>query len=226
MIRVIALVEGATERNFVRAVVAPWLATRQVSATACLVGKPNQKGGVRNYSATRRELEALLKQDVNRYVTTMFDYYGMPTSWPGRGEAGKLAYAKKAAHVEQATADDVAKKLGSSFNVRRFIPYVQMHEFEALLYAVPEKLETVLQLPELATKMWAIRRKFQTPEQIDDIPHTAPSKRLLKLNPAFEEAHHGPIAAQRAGMDALMKECPHFRGCVEKLVALAQVASS
>jgi hypothetical protein len=93
--RVIAVVEGQTEQTFVREVLAPWLAERTVFLSPRLVGKPGHKGGVGEYSRAKKDMLALLKQEAGTIITTMFDFYAMPFSWPGREEASKAPHKKK-----------------------------------------------------------------------------------------------------------------------------------
>jgi len=82
--RVLAFVEGPTEEEFIKRIVAPVLIARDVSITATTPGRKRSQGGVRPWAGIRVELLRYLKEDTNRYVTTMFDYYGMPSDWPGR----------------------------------------------------------------------------------------------------------------------------------------------
>lgn len=124
MNRVLALVEGQTERTFVRDVLTPGLASAGVFVSARLIGKPGHKGGVRAWSAARRELLTLLKQDPNAYVTTMFDYYGLPRDWPGAGRANRRHANSVADGIERAIHADIRTAMGNSFNPVRFIPYL------------------------------------------------------------------------------------------------------
>ncbi|MBI3411798.1 MAG: DUF4276 family protein [Planctomycetes bacterium] len=223
MNRVIAVVEGCTEQAFVREVLAPWLGSRDVGLTARLVGKPGHKGGVGEYPRAQRDMIALLKQDSVTFVTTMFDFYRMPDSWPGRKKAKKLAFARKASTVEVAILNDVAQTFGGRFDRRRFFPYVQMHEYEGLLFSRPEVISKVLMNPAIAEDLKAIRADFDAPEEIDDSPETAPSKRIDKLSPVFQKPLHGVIAAQRIGIETIREECPHFN---EWLTALENIGGS
>ena len=107
MNRVIAVVEGQTEQTFVRDVLAPWLGWKGVILSGRLVGKPGHKGGATSFTRTRNDILNLLKQESNTYVTTMFDFYGMPETWPGMSRARSLAHHEKAPFVEQAIKQDV-----------------------------------------------------------------------------------------------------------------------
>lgn len=210
MNRVVAVVEGVTEQSFVRGLLAPHLAGFGVMMTARLVGKPGHKGGVGRYDRARRDILAALRQDTAVFCTTMFDYYGMPDSWPGRAAAQRAGYPQNGQLVETALAQDVAQVMGSGFNSGRFIPYVQLHEFEALLFADPDTLAETLQNRELSAELREIAAQFASPEMINDNPHTSPSKRLAHLFPAYKKVLYGTIASRRIGLPLIREQCSHF----------------
>ena len=164
----------------------------------------------------------LLKQERHTFVTTMFDYYGMPKSWPGRVAAKRAVFINKARIVEDAIRSDIAKGMGRFFDSQRFIPYVQMHEFEALLFSQPRTVCEVLRSPETEPLVEGIRAEFATPEEIDDGPQSAPSKRLLDLFSDYRKRFHGLIAAERIGIERLQSECPHFADWSRRLERLAE----
>jgi len=222
MSRVIAVVEGQTEQGFVRDVLAPFLSQKSVYMTAQLVGKPGRKGGDCRYERAKRDVLALLKQEADTVVTTMFDFYALPDSWPGRAEARTVPLSQKASIVEDAVKEDVSSELGASFDKSRFRPYVQMHEFEALLFSQPATVCAVLRSPESEKGLQSIRASFGNPEEINDNFETAPSKRLLKVFADYRKRLHGLIAAKRIEIAAMRTECPHFARWVETLESLAR----
>ena len=158
-------------------------------------------------------------------VTTMVDYYGLPPSgprtWPGRAEASLLPFPQRAVHVENTIRTDVAILMGDSFNPDRFVPYVMMHEFEAMLFSDCQRFAEAIGRPELAGSFQNIRDGFATPEEIDDSPACAPSKRIVNLVPDYQKPVDGNIAASAIGLDTIRGECPHFGqwlGLLERLV--------
>ena len=221
MSRVVAVVEGQTEQDFVRDVLSPWLGARGVFLTARLVGKPGYKGGVGEYPRARTDILVVRKSDPSVIVTTMFDFYGMPASWPGRSQAGQAPHSHKAQLVEKSLRDDISQTMGDSFNTSRFIPYIQLHEFEALLFSGPATVCKVLRAPEKVERIQKVREAFVTPEEINDSPTTAPSKRLESLFADYRKRLHGLIAASRIGIQQMRKECPHFDAWVKTLEELA-----
>jgi hypothetical protein len=220
MKRVIAVVEGQTEATFVREVLAPHLGASSIAFTARVVGKPGHKGGVGEYTRARRDILALLKQEPATIITTMFDYYGMPDSWPGRVAAKRLRHDRKARSVEAAIKAEIAVEFGTSWNPDRLRPYIQMHEFEALLFAQPEALCQVMSEPDVADELQAIRDEFDDPERINDNPNSAPSKRIEKFFSRYRKPLHGVLAAKRITLEAMRSECPHFNEWLESLEKL------
>jgi hypothetical protein len=118
----------------------------------------------------------------------------------------------KVEHVEQALQSYFA-------NEGRFLPFVMLHEFEALLFADPSALVQVTLAPGAELALRKIRDTFSSPEDIDDGPETAPSKRIEKLIPTYRKAVHGPQAARRVGLSGLRACCPHFGDWLSSLEA-------
>jgi hypothetical protein len=143
MTRLLVHAEGQTEETFVNEVLRQHLANHGYHYVgARILGNARQRtrrGGIRSWSVAKKDLLNHLKQDPGCVVTTMVDYYGLPASgdkaWPGRLTAGSLAVLQKAAAVEAALIADVSADMGADFDSRRFVPFVVMHEFEALLLA-------------------------------------------------------------------------------------------
>ena len=147
MTRLLVHVEGQTEEDFVNQVLAPYLCARGFSKVgARLMGNSRQRyqrGGVGAWTSARTDITNHLNEDQGCIVTTMVDYYGMPhtgsRAWPGRSEANELAFPYNAKTLEKALATDVCEQMGQDFNPERFVPYVMMHEFEAMLFSNCER---------------------------------------------------------------------------------------
>lgn len=223
MTRLLVLVEGETEETFVNAVLAPHLHIfGYTDIGARLLGNARQRsrrGGTRGWSSARRDLEHHLRQDRAVTVALMADYYALPQSgpraWPGRAaSAGATA-------VETALRECIASRMGSGFDRGRFLPLVMMHEFEAMLFSDCEAFGTAIGRPDLIPGFQAVRDGFENPEDIDDSPETAPSKRIEALFPAYQKVLMGTLAALEIGLDRIRAECPHFRGWLERLEARA-----
>jgi len=106
----------------------------------------------------------------------------------------------------------------------RFIPYIQLHEFEGLLFSNVEAVDHVLNINQGSShlaELRAIRAQFKTPEKINEGQTTAPSKRLLNLYEGYDKVLFGSLIAGKIGLERIREECPHFDEWVLKILKLA-----
>ncbi len=221
MLRLNIVCEGPTESRIVTSIIAPYLATFNVGVSAPMIGTSGKKGGDVTLNRLLGNVRDCLLQDRDSYCTTFVDFYGIDGDFPGKREAGrKLNLPDKQRVVCQAFADRLAQTLDEGPR-RRFIPYVQMHEFEGLLFTNPSQLAIALRRPDLTQKLWAIRNEFPTPEHINDSSVTAPSKRLQSLVPRYRKAREGERAARAITLGRIRQECPLFDAWLSKLERLS-----
>ena len=102
----------------------------------------------------------------------------------------------------------------------RFVPYIQLHEYEGLLFSDSRAFASGIAHPHLERQFRVVRNAFPTPEDINDNPDTAPSKQILRIYPQYRKVLDGTLAAQAIGLDRMRQECPHFRDWVARLEAL------
>src|SRR5262249_33661843 len=109
------------------------------------------------------------------------------------------------------------------FNSKFFIPYIQLHEFEALAFADVDALASVVSpvktrwVSDLTAELSKIRDHAGNPEAINDSYETCPSRRIAKLVPAYKKRVHGPIVTSRIGMTVLAQQCNHFASWLKRL---------
>lgn len=221
MIRVHIICEGSTEERFVTELLGLHMQKKQIIVCPARIGKPGHKGG--NIKFLRLLLDAKLRLlgDSNCFCTTLLDYYGLPTDFPGKAATNAVLNSQsKFELITKALQEEMVESLGERA-ANRFIPYVQMHEFEGLLFSQTDTLALSIQKPELKEKLASIRAKYATPEDINDSPHTAPSKRIETLFPGYDKPIHPLIAAQDIGLDTIRRECPLFDGWIKRLESLA-----
>lgn len=147
-------------------------------------------------------------------MTTLFDLYALPGNFPGKGDPvyqGMLSGLQKAAFLEAELAQDVGQ--------RNFIPNLLVHEFEALLFVRIDAFEAWIDDEENLASLHEVR-VGTAPEEINDGPQTAPSKRILAAWPAYQKTLHGPLIACDIGLDAIRAACPHFDGWLKKIEML------
>ena len=224
---VLAVVEGPTEQAFVRDVLAPFLASLGVYMSSRLSGHRVRHGGVGKWASTRSDIIGLLKERDDRVCTTMFDFYRLPSDWPGRQEAARRPWEERAVYVEALMGSDISEHMGDGFRDHRFLPYIQLHEFEALLFVDTQTLAATLspllrgsQANRLQPSLDSIMNEFECPEAINDRPDLSPSKRILGVAPTYRKSFQGPVTAARIGLDNLRATCPHFDSWVARLMAV------
>ena len=216
-------VEGQTEERFVDTLLAPHLDTCGYSAVrAGFIG--GMQGGITSWTVAQRDIVNHLEEDPECIATTMVDYYGLPAtgarSWPGRTQVSQLPFADKAPTIEAALLASVLQQMGPAFDRSRFVPYVMMHEFEALLFSDCDAAARGISRPALNTELQRIRDAFDSPEEIDDSRTTAPSKRIEALVPGYQKPVMGTLAAQEIGLQTMREACPHFGQWIARLERL------
>jgi hypothetical protein len=214
--RVGVIVEGPTEQSFVGDILAPVLMSANVYVHAIILGVPGHKGGRANYARVKKDVLRQLKADRRAYCSTMFDFYGLGRGFPG-APPPNLTNVNKAVHLEQEMHKDIIAEGPDLRPDVRFIPYLQLHEYEALLFSDPGAFAIGISRPNLASQLLNIRQSFPTPEDINDSATDAPSKRILRLCPSYNKVLDGTRAASAVGVLAMQRECLHFRDWLDRL---------
>lgn len=201
--RVLVLVEGQTEEGFIKQVVAPHLLGFNVALiprivmTKQLIGASNHKGGG-DFQKMLADVRCLLSDSNAVAITTFFDLYGFPRNVPSAQERD----FKSAEKLESLIAECVSN--------RRFKPYLQKYEFEGLLFTDPVEVAKLSLQAHVATALMQQRAKFDTVEDINDGPDTAPSKRISRALPGYRKAVQGPAAAEQIGLGKMRSVAPRF----------------
>lgn len=221
------LVEGQTEEAFVAGTLAPHLSRLSVRATARCVQTGSRggyvyRGGLSLYRQAKTDITAWMREDPEAWLTTMFDLYKLPNSFPGNQDKALAGNPyERVEALERALSEEIASP--------RFIPYIQLHEFEALLLADPPKLGMYFDdCPEAVRKLAAMAASRESPELIDEGEETAPSKRIIAAIPEYRDAKKsaGPMVAGYIGLPAMRAKCKHFADWLSKLESLATIGKA
>jgi hypothetical protein len=182
-------------------------------------GKVRRGGVPGRYETMRRDIVNMLKSRTERAVffTTMIDLYGLPKDFPGKhahthNPDNPTPYVEA---LEQAFGNDVADA--------RFIPYLQLHEYETLLFADPESFRIAFDNCDRAIEeLKTIAGSFPSVEHIDDGQTTAPSKRIIDLIPGYKgrKPSAGLEIAVLTGLTVIRAKCPHFDAWLTRLEGL------
>jgi hypothetical protein len=214
--------EGPTEQGFCDQVLRPHLLTFDCCIHTIKVAHSRHhgilsRGGIGKYETLRFDIQSTIKsrkQNEGVYFTTMIDLYGLPADFPGK--AGSVRNPQNprpyCEALEQAFSDDVK-------NVR-FVPHLQLHEYETLLFSDPDAF--AYSFDNCAGAIAGLKRiaaEFQDIERINDSELTAPSKRIIGLLEAYEglKPTAGPDIAEYIGLDTLRQKCPHFSDWIWRL---------
>lgn len=218
MTRIYLLVEGQTEEAFVRELLTPHYSAMGIYLTPIIVNtSPGHKGGVVSYAKIKPQIIRLCRQDVGAMVSTLFDLYALPTDFPGKTDA---LYPVNGTGAEK--ADFLETRMKQDINEFNFLPNLLVHEFEALLFTAPQKFaewtDDTNVVPALASAVEGC-----TPEDVNDSPLTAPSKRVLRVMPEYQKPFHGPLIACEIGLGSMRLACPHFNEWLLRLEGLKPV---
>lgn len=218
MKRIFVVTEGQSETNFVNRVLVPYFCGSQkiLIPTTVLTKADEQKGkmykgGMLNYAKAHSTIikDLAYSKDQNVYVTTMFDLYALPKDTPGKKDADKIKEPyEKVAYLEKALFDS------ENLNRPVYHPYIQLHEFEALLFTDLDYLaEQYFEYDIQPLRNCLLEKK--NPELINDGAETAPSKRVIACIPDYDKATSGVSVLEKIGLDNLCKSCKHFSEWIE-----------
>lgn len=209
MTRVCVVCEGPTEAQFVSTSLVPYFQPYALQVFPTLLQAPS--GRHRGGRVTVERLVRFLSHQRHHCdrITTLVDFYGFQDR-NGRSQQ----------ELEQAILDGVCAKGGDP---RFVLPYVQMHEFEGLLFADVQAFEWVSDgwTEPVRAQLALVREAFASPEDINSGAETAPSKRILSIfGPgAYSKTEHGPLIAEAIGIDVMRSQCPNFRAWLDRIAA-------
>ncbi|MCI0489053.1 MAG: DUF4276 family protein [Blastocatellia bacterium] len=227
MARLYLFAEGTTEQTFADILLKPHLARHEVYmhnpvliAHAKKRGRVHRGGG-RKYLSMKNDILRFLAQekDAGVFFTTMIDLYGIHPDFPGLSESENLR------HMPEKRVEFLERQFAKDIGDPRFIPYIQLHEYEAYLFADPTHFDYFYD--HHANEIAALKAiaDRHTPELINDGQHSAPSKRIIAELPDYEDAKSvvGPQVAELIGLDVIRSKCPHFSAWLSRLEGLGVV---
>ncbi len=209
MKRVLLLVEGQTEEQFVKTVLAPHFWNQNVVlqptivATRRMISGPDFKGGLRSFEQFRKHLRPLFGDSDAAMITTFLDYYALPADFPGQRDRQA---ADPYVCVEQLEA-----ALQNCFPDPRFRPFLMLHEFEALLFVDPDTVAQGMHAPDKAQELREIRAMASGPEKINQGPETHPAARIAAAFPRYRKVTDGARLVARIGLPQVLRDCPHYK---------------
>jgi len=224
-IRLNITAEGQTELEYAKRAIADHLVHFQVTVDSrCVMTSKSRhkmyRGGLLDYAKAKKDLQNWMREDQSPEVrfTTMFDLYALPDDFPGFAASMTISDPyQRVKFLENALSEDI--------NDLRFIPYLQLHEFEALLFT---KIELLMDAYPWAEKEVAglkalLAQYGENPELINTGRTTAPSKKIIAQIPEYDgnKVSVGAPLVELIGIPALKKTCIHFGEWMTKLEELS-----
>lgn len=218
------IVEGSTEETFVNDVLVDhfaalniFVSTRKIRTGWDRINNKPSKGGLLKYIKFRNDILRWIKSDRNQpkfWYTSMVDLYAFP-----KDDLSPYKSAIQSISNPYHKVMSLEKAIGIDINYPQFIPYVQLHEFEAFLLVDPDRLLGMY--PNKPSGISRLKKDIGNlnPEEINESQQTAPSKRISKYLPDYEDqkAQVGPLVAEDIGLSKLREKCPHFNEWISKL---------
>ena len=212
--------EGQSETSFVKNVLSPYILQASYGKRFLIpytVITSNDKrrgrvyrGGILEYSKPKNDILICLKK--GRPVTTMFDFYRLPNDFPGHSDIDRFPNDnEKIRHLEQVLSDDIDNPL--------FLPYLQLHEFEALFYCDLDILKEQYIDEQNAIEQLKSEVEGIAPEDINGGENTSPSKRLMS-HFAYQKGNVVMLTLGKIGIEKMREKCPHFSEWVERLLTI------
>lgn len=216
MKRVLILVEGQTEEQFIKTVLAPYLWQYQVImiptiiTTKRVLSGSDHKGGLLRFRHLRQDLQRLFSDSNAALFTTFIDYYGLPSDYPGMMSVTSPDPYKRVEHLEQV--------LCQTFNNERFLPFIMLHEFESFCFVDPYLTAKVMDSVEKAADLSSACRHASGPEKINQGSDSHPSHRIKSAFPHYNKVIDGVDITTLIGLDKLRSVCPHFNRWLDQVV--------
>lgn len=216
MKRLIIIVEGDSEEEFVNSILTPYLNSKEIYSIDCFKIK-HSKGGLSKYGHLKKDILNTIYES-NAVVTTLIDYYALPSDFPKFQES--LDIVNKPYRIE--FLEDSIKKEVESTQEKLFpnlFPYIQLHEFEALIFSSISGIRELFETSEANFKeLESIINEYPNPEDINDNPNTAPSKRLIANINGYNKVLDGVSIIDEIGIDIIMNKCPRFNNWVNQII--------
>lgn len=215
MKRIRIICEGQTEQEFVNKMLTPAFSRKQIFFHPSLIRA--SRGGIIRWELLKKEIEIHLKVDKEAYVTTFIDYYGVykKHEFPQWDSAHEIPDKNERMDCpEQAMRENIDPDFR-----HRFIPYFQLHEFEALLFCDMDVFHKQISPTDLIGKkeLKEIFNRYSNPEMINNNKTTSPSHRLESIIKGYNKVVYGNIIAEAIGLECIRTKAPRFDAWLNRM---------
>ena len=221
MKRIIVICEGPTEKEFCNTILTPYFSSLGIYLNAPLIKRSH--GGIVPWPSLQQQINIHLRTERNAYVTTMIDYYGITSkhNFPLWEESRKEPDVyKRIELLERGMKEGLDEGLRS-----RFIPYIQLHEFEGLLFSNVDVYDRVIPQGDLIGKEELLQTAaaFDNPELINNSPETSPSHRVERIVKGYDKVVYGNYLAESIGLNKMRERCPRFNDWIDTLANVSDL---
>jgi len=213
MKRLIIVCEGQTEQSFCQNVLSPYFLSKGIVVEAPTI--KHSHGGIVPWETLKHQLVEHLHEG-DAVVTMLIDFYRIKDSYqfPGWEEAKTIKDSQdKMNGLFQDMLNDMPEEL-----MNRFVPYIQLHEFEGLLFSDICAFRNNFMPAECDfDAIQSAIDEFENPEDINNKPETAPSSRLMSAVAGYDKVLYGTILAEETGLGTIRSKCPLFNSWIERI---------
>jgi len=205
MKRIIVICEGGTEEEFFSKTVYKHFILKNIHI------QPINTKGIKPWEAIKDRVILKLKESSDVYVTTFYDFYGISPNHKFPGWVDSENIVDKNSRLDFLESE--MKKAIPEVYQDRFFPYLQLHEFEGLLFNNIRVFQE--QIPQ--NDLIGIKELVKTfqdypdnPEMINDSQETAPSYRLKRIINGYDKIVYGNILFDAIGLQNIRSKSPRF----------------
>lgn len=221
MKRLIIICEGETEQAFCNTILSPYFINKGIFVEAPLIKHSN--GGIVRWEILKKQIETTLLHEASVYVTLLIDYYGLyhKYGFPGWTEAEQIVDKNdRMNYLESQMSADINEKVRY-----RFIPYLQLHEFEGILFCNVDVFRQIIPANELLgmEELEQVIADYPNPEMINTCKETSPSHRLKRIILGYNKIVYGNIIAESIGLTTIRQKCPRFDSWLTYLEQLPEL---
>ena len=215
MNRLIIICEGQAEQEFSTSLLYDYFLSKDIIVQAPTIKKSN--GGIVKWNVLKNEIEIYLKNDKSAYVTTFIDYYGIGTN-KGYPNNRNVSNTNERRSIIEGMLEGMLNDIDLQLR-DRFIPYIQLHEFESLVFSDTNILleffenEDIVDIDYLNHTI----KEYSDPELINNSEQTAPSKRILRIIPVYDKILDGKMILEEIGINELKSKCLGFNNWITRI---------
>ena len=213
MNRIVFIVEGDTEIQFVENQIIPYLQEKcgyhtPMNAQKITTNKKkNCKGGNVGIEYLRNEIRKIAASG-DTFITTLLDFFRLPNDFPNY-----TTDKTKVTEIEQGLTATMTHIVSHN----RFLPYIQLHEVEALMFIKVEGFELFIDEDRQRQELQNIIAQYPNPEDINGGSATAPSKRLEKIFPTYNKVAYSGLVFDELSIDEIRNKCHRFNSWLNNI---------